>query len=108
MTLGRPCAINEGDHGCARDGAGAEHDDPHHEISPAIILDLVAMGLATGIIPASAATPRAGVNFQSVDEGDAQIAIHAHWLRNDANPIRHRLLRHFRAAASSVSRRATG
>jgi DNA-binding transcriptional LysR family regulator len=108
VTPGIPCAMGDGDHGCARDGAGAERIDPQYEISPATVLDLVAMGLGMGIIPASAATPRPGVDFQPIDEGDAQIAIHARWFRNDANPIRHRLLRHLRAAASSVSRRASG
>ncbi|WP_119036299.1 LysR substrate-binding domain-containing protein [Hephaestia caeni] len=110
VRLSKLYCTDDGDHDCARDdaGAGVGDDDPQHEISPTTILDLVAAGLGTGIIPASAASPRAGVNFQPIEGGDAQIGIHARWLRDDANPIRHRLLRHLRAAASSVSRRATG
>jgi LysR family hydrogen peroxide-inducible transcriptional activator len=101
VRLDLPCVMDDDDQGRASHGAHVGHEDPRHEISPATVLDLVAMGLGTGIVLASAATPRPGVNFQPIDEGDAQIAIHARWLRNDANPIRHRLLRHFRAAAKA-------
>lgn len=76
-------------------------DELGHEVSPTTILDLVAMGVGTGIIPATAALARPSIEFRPIDDDNAQIAIHASWLRHDANPIRHRLLRHLRAAASA-------
>lgn len=109
VTLIRAGSMDEAEHGHALDSAVIEEGgDPQHELSPATVLDLVALGLGTGIIPASAARPRPGVDLQQIEERDALIAIHARWLRDDANPIRHRLLRHFRAAARTDCSRATG
>ncbi|QKR98307.1 LysR family transcriptional regulator [Sphingomonas sp. CL5.1] len=72
---------------------------PLHEVTPTTILDLVARDRGAGIIPASAATPRPGVCFRPLSGEHARIAIHACWLRDDANPLRHRLLRHLRATS---------
>ena len=109
VTSFRPGSMDEAEQGRATDSAAIEvGDDPQHALPPATVLDLVAMGLGTGIVPASAARPRAGVDFQSIEERDAQIAIHARWLRDDTNPIRHRLLCHFRAAAKTDCSGATG
>lgn len=77
------------------------HDEPYHEVSPTTILELVTMGVGTAVMPASAANPRPGVEVRPIDDDNARIAVHARWVRADANPLRHRLLRHFRAAAKT-------
>ena len=77
------------------------NDEPYHEVLPTTILELVTMGVGTGIMPASAAIPRPGVQFRSIDDDSAHIAVHASWVCADANPLRHRLLHHLRAAAKT-------
>jgi len=102
VTLFRVGSMEETEHDRAQDSASiGDGDDPQHALSPATVLDLVAMDLGTGIIPISAARPCTGVDFRPIEECDAHIAIHARWLRDDANPLRHRLLRHLRAAAKT-------
>lgn len=77
------------------------HDKPHHEVLPTTILELVTMGVETGIMPVSAAIPRLGIVVRPIDDDNAHVAVHASWVCADANPLRHRLLHHLRAAAKT-------
>ena len=63
-----------------------------HDVSHAVLIDMVALGLGATILCASAAVPRQGIVFRPVVDENALVSVEALWPRDDRNPLRHRLL----------------
>ena len=70
-----------------------------HAVSCHTLLDMVGIGLGAAIIFASAAVPHDHVVFRTIADDSACVPIVAIYPKNDANPLRHRLLRLIRDAA---------
>ena len=69
-----------------------------HAVSCQTLLDMVGIGLGVTIIFESAAVPHEHVVFRPIVEDNATVPIVAIYLKDDANPLRHRLLRLIREA----------
>ncbi len=70
-----------------------------HAVSCQTLLDMVGIGLGAAIVFASAAVPHHHVVFRAIADESACVPIVAIYPKNDANPLRHRLLRLIRDAA---------
>ena len=64
-----------------------------HAVSCQTLLDMVGLGLGAAIVFASAAVPHHHVVFRNIADESACVPIVAIYPKNDANPLRHRLLR---------------
>lgn len=71
-------------------------DCRHHVVSRGALLQLVAIGLGITITFPSAVVALPGTVAIPIAGDNAVVAIEAIWHEGDANPIRHRLLRHIR------------
>jgi DNA-binding transcriptional LysR family regulator len=74
-------------------------DGAQHDVSLGTLLEMVALGIGSTILPESAATSHTGVVFRPIVEANAFVEVKAVWPRGDANPLRHRLLVHLRRHA---------
>ncbi len=70
-----------------------------HAVSCQTMLDMVGLGLGAAIIFESAAVPHHHVVYRAIADESASVPIVAIYPKNDANPLRHRLLRLIRDAA---------
>lgn len=79
-------------------------DCEQHAVSRGAILEMVALGLGITVSFPSACIPRTGIVTRPIEGENAVATIEAIWPDGDANPIRHRLVRHIRerAAASEL------
>ena len=74
-----------------------------HAVSCQTLLDMVGIGLGAAIIFTSAAVPHHHVVFRAIADESASVPIVAIYPKNDANPLRHRLLRLIREASPEAS-----
>jgi DNA-binding transcriptional LysR family regulator len=72
-----------------------------YSVSPATLLQLVAMGFGATVSLLSAVSPTAGVVAIPIEDEHAQVPVEGIWYVDDANPIRHRLLRCIRDAVGA-------
>lgn len=77
-------------------------DCEQHSVSRGAIFEMVALGLGVTISFPSACVERDGIVVRPIEDDSALVAIEAIWTEGDANPIRHRLLRHVRQHATLV------
>lgn len=71
-----------------------------HDVSRGVLFEMVALGLGVTISFESALVDRPGVITRPIVDQDSAVAIEAIWFASDANPIRHRLVRHIRERAN--------
>ena len=83
---------------------GTRPNFERHAVSQEALLDMVGMGMGGAIAFSAAAAPHVGVVFRRMRDEHASIAIDGIWRRQDANPLRHQLLRHIRARRGEISR----
>lgn len=76
-------------------------DCEQHAVSRGALLEMVALGLGITISFPSACIPRTGVVTRPIEGENAVATIEAIWPDGDANPIRHRLVRHIRERAAA-------
>lgn len=67
-----------------------------HDVSRGVLFEMIALGLGVTITFESALVDRPGIVTRPIEDGASVIVIEAIWLESDANPIRHRLVRHVR------------
>ncbi len=82
---------------------GGTIDVTQHAVSCQALLDMVGIGLGVTIIFESAAVPHEHVVFRAIAENNASVPIVAIYPKDDANPLRHRLLRLIREASPKGS-----
>jgi LysR family hydrogen peroxide-inducible transcriptional activator len=70
-----------------------------HDVSPATLLELVALTLGVTIMFESACIDRPGVIHRPIVDEQSNAEIEAVWLSRDGNSARHRLVRHIRERA---------
>ncbi len=75
-------------------------DCEQHAVSRGGIFELVALGLGITISFPSASVERSDIVVRPIEDDSALVAIEVIWIEGDANPIRHRLLRHVRNRAT--------
>lgn len=63
-----------------------------HDVSHAVLIEMVKLGLGTTIQFAAAALPREGIAYLPVSNKNAFVGIDSVWPKEDRNPLRHRLL----------------
>jgi LysR family hydrogen peroxide-inducible transcriptional activator len=76
-------------------------DCEQHAVSRGALLEMVALGLGITVSFPSAAIPRPEIATRTIDGENALVTIEAIWPTGDANPIRHRLIRHIRDKATA-------
>lgn len=74
-------------------------DCEQHAVSRGALLEMVALGLGITVSFPSACIPRTGIVTRPIEGENAVATIEAIWPDGDANPIRHRLVRHIRERA---------
>lgn len=75
-------------------------DCEQHAVSRGAILEMVALGLGITVSFPSACVSRTGIVTRPIEGENAVATIEAIWPEGDANPIRHRLVRHIRDRAA--------
>ena len=71
-----------------------------HDVSRGVLFEMVALGIGVTISFESALVDRPGVITRPIVDQDSTVAIEAIWFASDANPVRHRLVRHIRERAN--------
>ena len=83
---------------------GTRPNFERHAVSQEALLDMVGMGMGGAIAFAAVAPPHVGVVFRRMAGKHASVAIEGIWRKQDANPLRHQLLRHILARRGEISR----